>query len=101
MQKLKKKSLFITCLAQLELEFDSMTKNCWTNPRPGSPFYCRPLTLKYIKETKETIKRKEEVVSRETKDVIEKGIVVDGRKVNFSFNLTMIDGKAHTTMYKF
>ena len=96
--KIEEKSLFITCLAPLELEIYSTRKTLWTNPRPGSPFYCRPLRLKYIKETKETIKQEEEVVNRETKALVEKGMEIDGRRVNFFFNLTMIDGKAATTM---
>lgn len=53
-------SIFMTAYVPLKLVLSNKESNViWENPRPSSPFYCRPVNFQFIKESKEVRNNKE------------------------------------------
>ena len=93
--------LLMVCFVPLIL-YDERDRVIWKNPRPGSSVFCRPLSLQFIKETRETIAAAHRVTQQQI-DQLE-AIQVDltpDRAVNVrsEFLLTMIDGKTFSTLH--
>lgn len=63
----------------------------WSNPRPSSVRYCRPLRFQFLKEIAAIIKSEEEYVTSQITELFPREI---GRTIrNFKMILTMADGK--------
>ena len=91
-------SLFLTSITPLKLSFNNQT--VWTNPRPSSPHFTRPLHLQYKKETKELTVAEEMSLREEIEGLDDFNIGnmfedanVSG-KIKYKVQITMLDGKA-------
>lgn len=88
---------FATWLVPLQLRYMSPNGNMsilWSNLRPSSVRYCRPLRFQFLKETVAVIKTEEEYVASQISQLIplklnEPFEII----VNFKMLLTMADGK--------
>ena len=96
----KEESVFITCLVPLQLKVVETGQILWTCPKPGSPNYCRPVRIRFIKETKETIEEEEKQIEKEIIETNEKFIEVQGFSVDFEYHMSMLDGKCTTILSK-
>ena len=92
--------ILMVCFVPLILH-DERKRVIWRNPRPGSSIFCRPLSIEFLRETRETIK----AAADRTKRQIDRlgNIITDvtpERAVNVQskFLLTMIDGKTFSTL---
>lgn len=86
-------NLFATTLIPLRLS----TKNgliIWNNNSQSKRF-CRPIELRFIKESKDVILQQKEALENEIEQLQTLKIVVDDRSifVHFALHLTLIDGK--------
>lgn len=87
-------AVFITCFVPLQLRVGD--KILWTNKKPNSVLYCRPINFQFIKETNKLIKENYRYYS-EILDKIEtfcldfKDMSFD---IKFDMKCTMLDGKA-------
>lgn len=66
-------------------------KLVWKNHVPGSPRFCRPVRIRFVKETTNILLEEKENVSHQISNL--KDIDCDGSTVKNLFNLTMLDGK--------
>ncbi|XP_011872388.1 PREDICTED: uncharacterized protein LOC105564550 [Vollenhovia emeryi] len=87
-------NLFATTLIPLRLS----TENgliIWNNNSSQSERFCRPIELRYIKESKNVILQQKEIFENEIKQLQTLKIVLDDRSifVHFALHLTLIDGK--------
>lgn len=91
------KYMFLTSLVPLRLIYskNDKTYTLWQNSKPSSPRFCRPISLQYLKETDELVKRKKEGLDKEIELLVPTQIIMDGKKysVEHRLVLTMIDGK--------
>lgn len=84
-------SIVSSFICPVRLSLIDTNKIVWQNPSPSSPFYCRPIKLKFIKESPELV--------RQEISEIQEAIVnlfpteVDNIKVHHKLILTMVDGK--------
>lgn len=63
----------------------------WQNPVPSSPVYCRPLRIKFAKETKELIRSEHNSIESEIQDLTP---TIEGDiTVHYTLIPTMVDGK--------
>jgi len=63
----------------------------WQNPVPSSPVYCRPLRIKFAKETKELIRSEHNSIESEIQDLTP---TIEGDiTVHHTLIPTMVDGK--------
>jgi hypothetical protein len=96
-------SLFVTSCVPLQLvgftDLQEKEKVLWTNPRPSSTMYCRPIKFRFEKETRQVIRNEEQNVQRDI-DNLHVTPASDHAPVPTShlFHLTMIDGKVLTSL---
>lgn len=64
----------------------------WSNPRPSSPRYCRPVKFLYTKETKDVVIREIKALQSEM-DNLQSTIIEGGIEVKHKVYFTMVDGK--------
>ena len=88
--------MFQTAIAPLKLEIRDTT--VWSNPKPSTHHFFRPLHLQYQKETKEP-KRAEELDVWEQIEILqdfefEIPFSNQKAKVEIKIQMTMLDGKA-------
>lgn len=87
-------SLFAVCIVPLQM---TTNKNdiLWSNPKPSSTRFCRPIKLIFQKETVELTRREIANVERQIDTISPTNIFVSGEEITVSscFKLTMIDGK--------
>ena len=97
---LSERSLFITCIVSLQLVGKDGSQNqrvIWTNPKPSSTIYCRPIRFKYVKDTTEVL-RTEEAYLDSTKANLSETVISEKLSVSRTIDLTMIDGKVATVL---
>lgn len=78
------------------LELPGNNKEFWRNERPSSVQYCRPIEFSYIKETKEVILQKYNMITEQIKTLSDTVVTTKhGIKIKIRHNLkfTMVDGK--------
>ena len=56
-------NIYVSSLVPLKLvtvaENGTVSKILWVNDKPSSPMYCRPISIKFAKETTELIRREQ------------------------------------------
>lgn len=88
-------NLFQSSFVPLRLICSTNDKVLWQNPTPSSPRYCRPIRIRFIKETKDVTNEEINYVKNAAND-LQKTEVKLGEKtylVKHSMMLTMVDGK--------
>ena len=99
MAKSNEESLFQTAIVPLKLVVEGT--EVWTNKRPNSSHFCRPLHLQYRKESKElAVEEQQDILEQLDRDrIIMLYIKREGTDevvkltVNIKLDLTMFDGK--------
>lgn len=92
-------SLFFTSLVPLQLTAINTETNSeyllWSNTKPSSTQYCRPLKLEFVKETEETSLKEKAYYETQIQQLKPLERVIDARKlsVEYELALTMVDGK--------
>lgn len=89
-------SLFATTIVPLRMTtVDSDEKIIWNNPTPQSPRWCRPIRLRFAKETDEFTAEELDSVQREVDALKPFVVTISGITITTSYvlYLTMIDGK--------
>ena len=92
--------LFVTCMVPLQLSGKTEANEeiiFWKNNKPSSPFFCRPVRFRFIKETSEVLVEEE----RYLKDAIHNlrpTQVKDDINVIHDVSITMIDGKVASSL---
>ena len=92
-------SLFQTALVPLKLILEG--KCIWSNKKPNSSHFCRPLHLQYRKETKELTKEEYEDILDQMENIGDFVVFLDHEggdfplavKIKAQLDLTMFDGK--------
>lgn len=93
----KFEDLICTSIVPLRLINKQTNKIYWKNSHPFSTSLCRPVELRYKKETAELSKSIEEALKNEI-DALN-NVEVENISVRFNMLLTMIDGKVNILMY--
>lgn len=92
--------LFVTCMVPLQLRGKTEANEeiiVWKNNKPSSPFYCRPIRFKFIKETSEVLVEEEKYL-KEAICNLRPTQMHNGVSVIHEVNLTMIDGKVASSL---
>ena len=84
-------SIFQCSMVPLQLTCGVNKKVIWQNPTPSSPRFCRPIRIRFIKETADVIA--EEIAYMENKIAGLKPTQLQDIAVEHVMMLTMIDGK--------
>lgn len=87
-------SLFLTCLVPLQIYNKETGEVVWTNTRPSSTLYCRPIRFQYIKESKDVVMEE----SNFFKEFQSVPTLVDGFTIYHELEETMVDGKVATIL---
>lgn len=87
-------SLFVTTLIPLRLS-TSTGVILWNNRTPQSNRFCRPVKIKYVKESHEVILKQKENIENQIQslEIFEELVEECNVKIHFSLLLTLIDGK--------
>ena len=90
-------SLFLTSMTPLKLVINE--KEIWTNPKPSSPHFTRPLHMQYKKETTELTVEEEASLRKEIEDLTDfdiEGFSTTNLSglIQYKAEITMLDGKA-------
>lgn len=74
----------------------------WKNPRPSSPRFCRPINIKYARETVDMVEKEVDLVQKQIDKLKPYEAVIHGNDVVVKYNLslTMIDGKVCNSLTK-
>lgn len=96
MQKFEESShsdanIFQSSMVPLRLICETNNKVIWQNPTPSSPRYCRPIRIRYVKETSDITR--EEIYYVEDKIKALEPTKLPNASVKHSMMLTMVDGK--------
>ncbi|XP_065675857.1 uncharacterized protein LOC136092067 [Hydra vulgaris] len=98
----KEESLFITCLAPLELSGFCNNKKVllWRNEKPSSTAYCRPIRFSFQNESKAVVIEEAKYLESEIKKCGVFNFTFNGKElvVKSIIELTMIDGKIQTIL---
>lgn len=67
----------------------------WQNPRTSSPRFCRPIRIRFLKETADELVKEISYIETQISKLVPTEVVVRGRTIEVipKFLLTMIDGK--------
>ncbi|CAB0044283.1 unnamed protein product [Trichogramma brassicae] len=84
-------SLFCTSLLPLQLVDKYTGIVYWSNPRPSSTRFCRPIKIAHEKETPETARNEEQDLQQQIEDLTD--FKYKSCSISFEMHLTMIDGK--------
>lgn len=88
----------IFCISLVPIQLNSILLEnviVWSNCRPSSTRYCRPIKFEYAKETDLYIKNQVAYIQNQIQDLLPSNIIIHGinYKVNHKLVLTMVDGK--------
>lgn len=83
--------MFCCCIVPLQLVDKNSGEVYWSNPRPSSTKFCRPIKILYQKETNELCKMEEDDLKNQISRL--NNIEFDNYTIGFNMMLTMIDGK--------
>ena len=87
-------SLFLTCLVPLQIRNKETGEVVWTNPRPSSTLYCRPIRFQYVKESRDTVTEE----SNFFKEFQSEPTRLEGFTIHHELEETMVDGKVATIL---
>ena len=99
--KIHEESMFQTAIVPLKLVVNET--DIWTNDKPSSSHFCRPLHLQYKKETEEVTQNEARRVRNEMENLTYLQMnteLQNGKKlsVHYNIDITMLDGKAVITL---
>lgn len=57
-------TVFISSLVLIKLHNKLTSEIVWENPRPSSPWFCRPIQFKFVKETQKVIEQEVNKINR-------------------------------------
>lgn len=83
-------NVFISSLVPLRLQ--SGTKTIWQNPTPSSPRYCRPIRIRFTKESKDVTIEEINYIEEQARN-LQPTCVGDAIKITHILYPTMVDGK--------
>lgn len=86
-------NIFQSCLVPLQLKCGK--KIVWQNPTPSSPRYCRPMRIRFAKETTDLTNEEIEYISSKIDQLENSQFINDGLSANVkhTLTLTMVDAK--------
>lgn len=84
-------NIFQSSLVPLQLVYGAEKKMLWQNPTPSSPRYCRPIRIRFIKETTDVTNEEIEYIETQIKELNKTKI--DDKSVKHKIVFTMVDGK--------
>lgn len=93
--KIDDSTVFISSLVPLKIINKSEELVVWTNEKPSSTRFCRPISFEFAKETKETVTNFVKKVQTEIA-TLQPYILEDQDRIisiNYEMHLTMVDGK--------
>jgi hypothetical protein len=91
--------IFFTSLVPLQLyAINDATQEkiiVWKNPRPASPWFCRPIKIEFLKETPETTRLEVGHIKEQAKNPIPYKTSINRKNITVKYELvlTMIDAK--------
>ena len=85
-------SLFLTCIVPLKLVNEDTKEAIWTNPKPSSTHFCRPLRFQYTKEDQVVLKEEYACLNQETSQ-LRPTFLKDEIGITHTIETTMLDGK--------
>lgn len=83
-------NVFISSMVPLRLTCG--TKTIWTNPTPSSPRFCRPIRIRFVKESNDITNDEIKYIEQQAKE-LQKTKLGDTIKINHILLPTMVDGK--------
>lgn len=89
----KDDSLLCASIVPLILKSDENGDAAWTNPKPSSTRFCRPIQLQWIKETVESTRQLEQNISSQIDQLNE--FISNGLIIKYELVMTMVDGKVN------
>ncbi|KAL4720542.1 hypothetical protein ACJJTC_012791 [Scirpophaga incertulas] len=84
-------NIFQTSMVPLQLVYGQDKKILWQNPVPSSPRYCRPIRIRFVKETIDIINEEIDYIKSQVASLNESE--VQGLSVKHKMLFTMVDGK--------
>ncbi|XP_036340179.1 uncharacterized protein LOC118749491 [Rhagoletis pomonella] len=84
-------NIFQSSVVPLQLVHGTGKKIIWQNPTPSSPRYCRPIRIRFVKETTDVTNEEIEYVENQIKELNKTKI--DDISVKHKIVFTMVDGK--------
>lgn len=86
-------NIFQSCLVPLQLKIGK--KIVWQNPTPSSPRYCRPIRIRFAKESTDLTNEEIECISSKIEQLENSQFIKDGLSANVkhTLKLTMVDAK--------
>jgi len=86
-------SLLCISLVPLQLKNEESNEVLWKNPKPSSGRLCRPIKLLWKKETIDTLKEQEKIITEQISrlnDYVNNNVII-----KYNLQMTMIDGKVN------
>lgn len=96
-------SVFMSALVPLKLVSTDPQVPLWSNPKPSSSLWCRPIRFQYVKETAEVTKAERDYIKKQFSDMIDNPTPIkisDNKTVFIKYvdYLTMLDGKVSNVL---
>lgn len=87
--------VFQSSFVPLRITYGSNNKVLWQNPTPSSPAYCRPIRIRFIKETIDVTNEEISYVENAAKSLVPTQVLFGEISCNMQCTmlLTMVDGK--------
>lgn len=87
-------NIFLSSFVPLQI-FYGKNKVIWQNPSPSSPRFCRPIRLRFLKETVDVTKKEISYVKESANQLVPTEIEINDIKFSFNhlFKMTMVDIK--------
>lgn len=86
--------IFITSFVPLRITYGT-DKILWQNPTPSSSYYCRPIRIRFIKETTDVTNEEIKYIENAANNLRPTSVTLGSRDYEMKCNmlLTMVDGK--------
>lgn len=85
-------NIFQSSVVPLQLIYGDDKKILWQNPTPSSPRYCRPIRIRFVKETADVTNEEIDYISSQI-EALENTSVGDDYFIKHKILFTMVDGK--------
>ena len=91
---------FLIAFSPLTLVIRENSQVIWSNPKPASSFFCRPIKFLFQKETSTLVKEEESKIKLSIGNLTEYKIKFQEKHLNINYNmlLTMLDGSCTNTL---
>ncbi|RVE44545.1 hypothetical protein evm_010791 [Chilo suppressalis] len=84
-------NIFQTSVVPLQLIYSSEKKILWQNPTPSSPRYCRPIRIRFVKETTDVTNEEMNYIQSQISTLSSTNI--NDTSIKHRMLFTMVDGK--------